>query len=119
MQDRTWADKVRDFFFPSRDTKTELAKESQIDPVPLHRSYGVRKREGFFAHLNNALAPALAIVMILVFAITWVLGFVILIFVLGNIGIMIAITAVILFIYFKLCRKIRKRIKFIFKLNKK
>ncbi len=118
MQDRTWADKVRDLLFGGRKNNTEIAKESSIGQVPLHRSYGVKKREGFFVHLNNLLAAVLALCLIALLGFIWIMGIVMLVTLLGHIGIALAALSVLLFIYFKLCRKIRRRIKFIFKLKK-
>ncbi len=122
MQEQTWADKVRDFLFGGRKKhyggKESPAKESDIGQVPLHRSYGVKKREGFFTHLNNTIAMVMAICLIIFLSIIWIMGIIMLIALLGHTGILLLAVAALLFVYLKLCRTLRKRLKFIFKLKR-
>ena len=94
-------------------------KRSKYDPVPLYRSYGVTKKETFWTVLNNFLASVLAIALIIVLSVMWLLGAYILISVLGAVGTLAVIVSVLCFVYFKLCRKIRKRLKFVFNLRKR
>ncbi len=98
--------------------KKQRPQISKENPVPLYRSYGVIKKEGFFAWLNNRIASVIAAVLIVMLGILWILGIYIFVNMLGAIGIMLAIISVILFVYFKLCRKLRKRLKFIIRLKK-
>ena len=122
MKEQTWADKVRDFLFcggKKRYGEQESpARKSDIGQVPLHRSYGVKKREGFFTHLNDTIAVAMAVCLIILLSIIWIMGIVMLVVLLGSIGILLISVAALLFVYLKLCRTLRKRLKFIFKLKR-
>jgi hypothetical protein len=98
--------------------KRSRVQKSEINPVPLYRSYGVTKKEGFFAKLNNVIAAVLAAILFALLFVTWGLGIYILISMLGTIGIAFAIGSVAAFVYIKFCRKIRKRVKFLRRLKK-
>ena len=98
--------------------KKDRIEKSKINPVPLYMSYGVTKKEGFFAKLNNVLAAILAAVLLVSFGVMWGLGSYILVSMLGTIGIALVIIVVAAFVYFKLCRKIRKRVRFLIRLKK-
>lgn len=91
----------------------------KIPDVPLHRTYGARKKVTVFTYINEALASVLAIILIILMSITWVLGAVLFILLMGGIGTVIVVIATVSFVYFKLCRKLRKRIKFLRKLKRK
>ena len=87
--------------------------------VELHRSYGVKKRVTLATRLNEQLAKVLAVCLILLLGTIFALGMVWLTVALGTIGIMLAVIAVVVFIYVKPCRKLRKRLRFILKLRRK
>ncbi|MBO7310840.1 MAG: hypothetical protein J6U86_05545 [Clostridia bacterium] len=91
---------------------------SEIDPVPLYRSYGVRKKEGFFTHLNLWLARIIAIMIFSIIGVAGIVAFYATIRMLGAIGIVITFILIFCFIYFKVLRTARKRYKFIKKLKK-
>lgn len=93
--------------------KKSRPQVSTENPVPLYRSYGVTKKEGFFVKLNNVIATVLAAVLFVLLFITWGLGIYILVGMLGAIGVAASILSVVLFVYLKLCRKMRKRAKFL------
>ena len=96
-----------------------LRKDNLKDEnTPLHRSYGVKKRVSVFTRVNNAIAETMAITMIVLYAIMWVMGAAMLIILMGGVGTLISIVATASFVYFKLCRKIRKRARFMRKLKK-
>lgn len=87
--------------------------------TPLHRSYGVKKRVSVFTHINSGLAVVMAIAMIVTLAVMWIAGAIMLIILMGGIGTAIAIIATISFVYFKLCRKMRKRAKLMRRLKRR
>ena len=93
-------------------------ERSDIEPIELHRSYGVTKKETWLTHLNSWLASVLAVKLLIGLSVVWILALVLLIAMLGYIGILLAIIAAILFVYFVLLRKVRKRIKFLFRLRR-
>lgn len=92
---------------------------STENPVPLHRSYGVTKKEGFSQNSITCLQQFSLLFFFSLLAVTWVLGIYILISILGAIGVMLISVAALLFVYFKLCRKLRKRARFIFRLKRR
>ena len=98
--------------------KKDRIVTSKLNPVPLYRSYGVTKKEGFWAKMNNVLAAILAAVLFTLLFITWGLGIYILVGMLGTIGVALVLIAIASFVYFKLCKKIRKRFKFLRRLKK-
>ena len=91
---------------------------SSINPVPSFRAYGVTKKEGFFAKLNDMIATVYILAYFGLRLIIVAVGLTFIIAGLGYIGKAITIIAVSFFVYFKLFRTLRKRIKFIVKLNK-
>ncbi|MBE6694147.1 MAG: hypothetical protein E7589_05235 [Ruminococcaceae bacterium] len=94
------------------------AVESKENPVPIYRSYGVRKREGFFAKFNNLLAAVYLIILLAFLAVMWGLGVYALIGMLGPIGIALSVIISACLVYFIGFRRIRKRRKFLRKLKK-
>ena len=93
-------------------------ERSDIEPIELHRSYGVTKKETWLTHLNSWLASVLAVKLLIGLSVVWILALVLLIAMLGYLGILLAIIATALFVYFVLLRKVRKRIKFLFRLRR-
>ena len=98
--------------------KRVVAKESTIAPVELHRSYGKKKKEGFFAHFNDLLATVIACVMIAMFGIIFCAGIFMLVVMMGHIGIVLFFLGVLIFIYMIPLRSLRKRVKLTFKLKR-
>ena len=94
------------------------AVESTENPVPLHRSYGVRKREGFFAWFNNKIAAVFALILIAFLVTIWFLGIYALIGALGVIGTALGFVATACIIYFVGLRRVRIRRKFLRRLKK-
>lgn len=94
------------------------AVESKENPVPLYRSYGVRKKEGFFAWFNNKIAAVFAVILIVFLAAIWVIGLYLLIGALGTIGIALGFIASVCIVYFVGLRRVRIRRKFIRRLKK-
>ena len=99
--------------------KKKFARFSEIYQVPLHRSYGVRKRETWLSHFNEYLATFLLILLYAWMFIMLALGAYMLIDALDHIGTLIVIIAVAWFISWKFLRIPRKRIKFLLRLRKK
>lgn len=100
------------------DEKRVLAQYSELNQTELHRSYGVKKKEGFFANFNDTLATVL-LVMLYAFQIAiWILGVFWLTVLLGTIGIFLSVCAISAFVWWKFFRVFRKRVKFILKLKK-
>ena len=93
-------------------------ERSDIEPIELHRSYGVTKKETWLTHLNSWLASVLAAKLLIGLSVVWILALVLLIAMLGYIGILLAMIAAVLFVYFVLLRKVRKRVKFLFRLRR-
>ena len=104
--------KTRDFFDKAKKRFTDAPNE-----VPLHRSYGVKKRVSVFTHINHLLAPVIAVFMLIFFGIILIVGFCSLIIMLGHIGIALVVLSVLAFGYFVGLRVVRKRIRFIIKLK--
>ncbi|MBQ9163026.1 MAG: hypothetical protein IJX74_07115 [Clostridia bacterium] len=98
--------------------KKARAVESKENPVPIYRSYGMRKREGFFAKFNNLLAVVCLILLLALLAIMLVLGVYMLIAILGPIGTALSVIISACLVYFIGFRRIRKRRKFLRKLKK-
>lgn len=101
------------------EKKREIAEYSDVYKVPLHRSYGITKRESFFTYLNEYLATALTVILYAAMFIMIAVGLYMLITLLGHVGQLIAILALIWFILWKFFRVPRKRIKFLLKLRRK
>lgn len=99
--------------------KKKFAEFSEIYQVPLHRSYGTKKRETWLSHFNEYLATFLLILLYAWMFIMLALGAYMLIDALDHIGTMIVIIAVVWFISWKFLRVPRKRIKFLLRLRKK
>ena len=99
--------------------KKKFAEFSEIFQVPLHRAYGVTKRETWLSHFNEHFATFLLILLYAWMFIMLALGAYMLIDALNHIGTMIVIIAVVWFVVWKFFRVPRKRIKFILKLRKK
>lgn len=98
--------------------KKEFAKESEITQVPLHRAYGVTKKEGFFAHANEVIATLIAVgLYILCFAYI-IIGLTVFTLLLGELGVVIWAVILLLFVNFVLLRKVRKRAAFFRRLKK-
>ena len=92
---------------------------SEYNPVPLYRSYGVTKKENIFTVLNEYLAVLLGwLLYIPMFAII-IIGTIFMIKLLGATGTLFVVVSAVLIVYFVLARKIRKRAKFILRLQKK
>ena len=87
--------------------------------TPLYRSYGVKKRVSVFTHINSGLAVIMAIALMVMLTIMWIAGAMMLIILMGGIGTAIAIIATFSFVYFKLCRKMRKRAKLMRRLKRR
>ena len=94
------------------------AEISDIDPVPLYRSYGVKKEEGFFARFNVLLARIIATTLFVLLAVAFCIALYSLLYMLRALGVAIAAIGVFCFVYFKLLRTARKRAKFMRKLKK-
>ncbi len=103
-----------------RNDKQEkkIAKESEINPIPLHRSYGKRKKEGFFARFNNFLASAMALTLIILMTAVFSMGIFMLLVMMGHIGILLFFVGVAVFIWIVILRVPRKRLKFISRLKR-
>ena len=91
---------------------------SNINPVPSYRAYGVRKRENLFTYLNEILAVLLGWFIYIPYFFVIFIGTWFFVKGLGNTGVILFFLIVLLFVYFVLARKIRKRAKFIIKLRK-
>ncbi|MBQ9112776.1 MAG: hypothetical protein IJY08_04265 [Clostridia bacterium] len=89
------------------------------EPVSLPRSYGVRKRVTWVTRLNDIIASVLAVILIAFFALIFAAGCIWLNLMLGAMGVVLAGTCIVLLIYFIPCRKLRKRLKFIFRLKRR
>jgi hypothetical protein len=89
------------------------------DEVPLHRSYGIKKRVSIFTYINEIIPFILAIAMIALYGSVLVVGVWALISMLGYIGIALSFIAVLAFIYIVILRVARKRIKFIRRLKRR
>ena len=89
------------------------------EPVTLARSYGVKKRVTLFTHLNEVMAVVMAVILIALFTMILVAGYIWLTIMLGAIGIMLVFVSAVAFVYLVPCRSLRKRIKFISRLKKK
>jgi len=100
------------------EKENKIAKESDINPIPLHRSYGKKKKEGFFARFNNVLASAIALVMITMLAIIFCMGIFMLLIMMGHIGILLFFIGVAVFVWLVLLRVPRKRLKFVARLKR-
>jgi len=100
------------------EKKKTSAEYSDIYQVPLHRSYGVKKKENVFAHINDYIATALLVVLYALQLAIWVLGIFWLTVMLGAVGTVLAVSALLIFIWWKFFRVFRKRVKFLFKLKK-
>ena len=94
------------------------AEISDIDPVPLYRSYGVKKEEGFFARFNVLLARIIATTLFVLLAVAFCIALYSLLYMLRALGVTIAVAAILCFVYFKLLRTARKRAKFMRRLKK-
>lgn len=94
------------------------AVESTENPVPLHRSYGVRKKEGFFAWFNNKIAAVFALILIAFLVVIWFLGIFALMGALGAIGTALSFVVTACIVYFVGLRRVRIRRKFIRRLKK-
>lgn len=98
--------------------KIKNKAENDENSIPLHRSYGVRKRETLVTRFNNILAVGIAVLTYLMLAAVWLLGVVILTALLGSIGIMLICIFAVLFVYFVPCRRLRKRLRFVLRLKR-
>ena len=85
-------------------------ERSDIEPIELHRSYGVTKKETWLTHLNSWLASVLAAKLLIGLSVVWILGLVLLIAMLGYLGILLAIIATALFVYFDFFVMFRKKL---------
>lgn len=98
--------------------KKTSAEYSDKYQVPLHRSYGVKKKESVFTHLNDYIATVLLVILYVLQLTIWVLGAFWLTVMLGAIGTVIAVIVLVSFIWWKFFRVFRKRVKFLFKLKR-
>ena len=106
----------------SRENTSKKKKRpefSEIFQVPLHRAYGVTKRETWLSHFNEHLATLLLILLYACMFIMLALGAYMLIRALGHIGTAITVVAAVWFIIWKFFRIPRKRIRFLLRLRKK
>ena len=90
--------------------KRSRVQKSEINPVPLYRSYGVTKKEGFFAYLNDHLATVLLLIMYFWCFVIIVVGIWGIIVMLGALGIGLAVCVGVALVYrigFKITRKRR------------
>ena len=101
-----------------QEKKKTIAQFSHIYQVPLHRSYGKKKRENFFSYLNEFIASALLVIMYTMLLIMLAIGCYVLITLLGTIGQFISIFLVLTLAYRTIFRVHRKRIKFLLKLRR-
>lgn len=99
--------------------RKKFAEYSDIYQVPLHRSYGAKKRETWLSHFNEHLATFLMVLLYGWMFIMLALGTYLFIGALGHIGILLTIIAVVWFIIWKFFRIPRKRIAFILRLRRK
>ena len=99
--------------------KKKFAEFSEIFQVPLHRAYGVTKRETWLSHFNEHFATFLLILLYAWMFIMLALGAYMLISALGHIGTAITVVAAVWFIIWKFFRIPRKRIRFLLRLRKK
>lgn len=102
----------------TEEKKRVIAEYSELNQTELHRSYGVKKKEGFLAHFNDRFASVLVIAFYALMIIICIIGAVSIMFMLGAIGIAVVVLSVVAFIWLKLLRVFRKRIKFLFKLKR-
>ena len=101
------------------EPKKKFAEYSDIYQVPLHRSYGAKKRETWLSHFNEHLATFLMVVLYAWMFIMLALGTYMFISALGHIGTLIAVLAAVWFIVWKFFRVPRKRIAFLLKLRRR
>jgi len=99
--------------------KRDIATVSEIDPVSIARSNGVKKKEGFLVRLNNRLAGIVIACIYLWLALIALGGAIFIILGLRSIGVLIVAFAVLCFIWFKLLRRVRKRWQLVRRLKKK
>ena len=88
----------------------KLAEYSELNQTELYRSYGVKKKEGFFAHLNDHLATVLLLIMYFWCFVIIVVGIWGIIVMLGALGIGLAVCVGVALVYrigFKITRKRR------------
>ena len=96
----------------------KLAEYSELNQTELYRSYGVKKKEGFFAYLNDHLATVLLVLLYFFQIAAWILGAFWLTVMLGTIGIVLAVSAALTFVWLRFLKVPRKRIKLFFRLKK-
>lgn len=88
------------------------------EPVSFVRSYGVRKKFGFFAHFNSLFACVLATTLFIFLGIVFGMGIFAVVYMLGAIGIVITVVAILCIVWFGVLRVPRKRRKFLKNLKK-
>lgn len=96
----------------------KLAVYSELNQTELHRSYGVKKKEGFFAHLNDHLATLLLIIMYFWCFVIIIIGSVAVVIMLGTIGIVLATVTIAVLAYRIGFRVTRKRRSFLRRLRR-
>ena len=101
-----------------KDGKKTFAEYSELNQTEMYRSYGVKKKEGFFAHVNDKMATVMLVVLYALQLTILALGFFWLTVLLGSIGIFLAVSFAVAFVWWKFFRVFRKRVKFLFKLKK-
>lgn len=101
-----------------KDGKKTFAEYSELNQTEMYRSYGVKKKEGFFAHVNDKMATVMLVVLYALQLTILALGFFWLTVLLGSIGIFLSISFAVAFVWWKFFRVFRKRVNFLFKLKK-
>ena len=104
----------------NKDTekKRVIAEYSELNQTEIYRSYGVKKKEGVFAHLNDKIATVMLVILYVLQLTILVLGFFWLTVLLGTIGIVLAVCLLAAFIWWKFFRVFRKRVGFLLKLKR-
>ena len=102
----------------TEEKKRVIAEYSELNQTELHRSYGVKKKEGFFAHLNDALATVLLLVFYFWSFVIIAIGITAVVTMLGTIGIVLAAVAAAALVYRIGFRVTRKRRSFLRRLRR-
>ena len=89
------------------------------ESVTLARAYGVKKRVTVFTRFNDVFAGVLAVILMTLLTVILAAGCIWLTIMLGAIGVMLAVITVAVFIYIVPLRKLRKRLRFIFRLKRR
>ncbi len=101
-----------------RNKKKARPEVSEINPVPLYRSYGVTKKETIFTRINEVIATVLEWLLYITYIIMIVIGTLFMIKLGGALAIVCVFIPTVLFVFFVLARKKRKRAKFLSKMKR-